>query len=95
MKAYIQFRPVGSKKLWEDIIQDELTSFNKEQEARGFAKSLAKHLNKNVRLVLEHKSGNGIYYSPKMSDEKRAVETRPSINMEMYSKLENEFGHLR
>ena len=94
MKAYIQFRPVGSKKLWEDITQDELSSFNKEQEARSFAKSLAKHLNKNVRLALEHKNGNGIYYSPNMS-EKGVIETRPSINMEMYSRLENEFGHLR
>lgn len=94
MKAYIQFKTQGSRKAWEEIPQDKLSSFNKEEEARRFAKSLAKHLNKNVRLVLEHKNGNGIYYSPKMSDEKR-VEARPSINMEMYSKLENEFGHLR
>lgn len=67
MKAYIQFKSQVNGKTWEQTPQDELSSFNKEEEARGFAKSLAKHLNKNVRLVLEHKNGNGIYYSPTMA----------------------------
>lgn len=65
MKAYIQFKSQVDGKAWEQIAQDELT-VTTEDRARGFAKSLAKHLNKNVRLVLNRKGGSGIYYSPKM-----------------------------
>ena len=64
MKAYIQFKSQTDGKSWEEIPQDEMNATT-EDKARIFAKSLAKHLNKNVRLVLNRKDGNGIYYSPK------------------------------
>ena len=66
MKAYIQIKSKDTSKPWEEVEQCEIKGFKSEKNSREFAKSLANHLSKNVRLVLNHKDGNGIYYSPKL-----------------------------
>lgn len=66
MKAFIQHKPLNSKRPWEELPQDRLDSIASKEQAITFAKSLAKHLNKNVRLVVGHEEASGMYFSPKM-----------------------------
>lgn len=66
MVAFIQYKPASSKRSWEDLPQDKLHSLRDKDQAITFAKSLAKHLNKNVRLAIGHEKASGMYFSPKM-----------------------------
>lgn len=63
MKAYIQHKHADSLKTWEEIPQDEMY-VGDEREARIFARALANYLKEQVRLVLNHENGSGIYYAP-------------------------------
>lgn len=65
MIVYIQQKEALSNKVWEQIPQDKVTVMS-ESVARGFCKSLAKHLKKDVRMTVNHPNGNGNYFSYKM-----------------------------
>lgn len=66
MNAFIQHKHKSSMKSWEQTPQDKLLVDN-EDAARAFAKSLSKHLDHHVRLVVsENGNGSGIYYQPEM-----------------------------